>query len=109
MFNRGKQIQKFTDRVHKLYDRKFLYIEGALDSCVTLYQASYCIQWAYATLRRYKNHEKKRLGNLKYICVRSDVSEIVNKYFDLRQNIIGCVFERTVSKIQKRELTKTEE
>lgn len=108
MFRR-KRIQNFNDRVHRLYDRRFSYIEGVLNSCVTLDQLTHGAQWASTVMSQYKNHEILRLGKLCDVFTYIDLIDVVCKYFDLKQEIIALIFERKVKEIEKNNPAEIEE
>lgn len=98
---RKKRIKNFNNRVHRLYDRKFSYVEGVLNSCVTLDQLTHGAQWASTVMSQYERHEKGRLGKLCDVFTYIDLLGVVNKYFNLKQEIIGLIFERKVKEIEK--------
>ena len=108
MFKR-KRIENFKDRVHRLYDRKFSYIEGVLNSCVTLDQVDHGAHWGSIVMDQYKNYEKRRLDKLYNVFTYFDMADVIDKYFGLKQEIIGLIFERKVKEIEKQEPVEAEE
>lgn len=108
MFRR-KRIQNFNDRVHRLYDRRFSCVEGVLNSCVTLDQLTHGAQWASTVMSQYKDHEKRRLDKLCDVFTHIDLIDVVNKYFNLKQQIIDLIFERKVKEIEKQDPEEMEE
>ena len=108
MFRR-KRIKNFNNRVHRLYDRKFSYVEGVLNSCVTLDQLTHGAQWASTVMTQYEGYEKRRLDKLCDVFTHIDLLGVVNKYFNLKQEIIGLIFERKVREIENQDPEEMEE
>ena len=108
MFGR-KRIQNFTNRVHRLYDSKFSYVESVLNSCVTLDQLDHSARWGSTVMTQFMEHEKKRLNRLCDLFTYIDLNDVVTGYFGLKQDNIGLIFERKVKEIEAQEPINEEE
>lgn len=108
MFGR-KRVRNFNDKIHRIYDRKFLYIENVLNSCTTLDQLAVGAKWASNVMSQYKAHETKHLDKLYGLVAYVNMNNVINKYFDLKQEIILLIFNRMADEIEKQEPIKTEE
>lgn len=108
MFGR-KRIQNFTNRVHRLYDSKFSYVESMLNSCVTLDQLDHSARWGSTVMTQFMNHEKQRLNQLCNLLTYIELTDVVSEYFSLKQDIIGLIFERKVKEIEAQEPVNEEE
>lgn len=106
---RKKRIKNFNNRVHRLYDRKFSYVESVLNSCVTLDQLTHCAQWASTVMTQYEGYEKRRIDKLYDLLAYLDLHDVISKYFSLKQEIIGLIFERKVREIEKHNPAEIEE
>ena len=97
---KAKRIQNFTNRVQRIYGKKFSYIERVLNSCVTLDQLTCSAQWASTVMTQYEVYEKKRLNRLHNLFIHFDLYVVADKYFDLKKQIINLIFERKVREIE---------
>ena len=109
MFIRRKRISNFNDRVHRIYDKKFSFIESVLNSCVTLDQIDHGARWASTVMEQYHKHEKDRLSQLFDCFTYFELADVVNEYFGLKQDIIALIFDRKVKEIERQEVMKSEE
>ena len=108
MFKR-KRIQKFINRLHRIYDRKFLHIESVLNSCVTFEQLRHSARWASAVIGQYKQYEEARADKLYRLSVYIDINNKINKHFGLEQEIINLMFNRNITELKKYYPKDTEE
>ena len=106
---KAKRIQNFTNRVQRIYGKKFSYIERVLNSCVTLDQLGSAARWASTVMTQYEAYEKRRLNQLRNLFIRLDFYDVVDKYFDLKQQIINLIFERKIKEIEGADPEEMEE
>ena len=79
---------------------------------MTLDQLDHTARWASTVMTQYMNYEKKRLGKLFNFCgilAYIDLNDVVSEYFNLKQDIIGLIFERKVKEIEAQEVINEEE
>jgi hypothetical protein len=100
---RRKRIQNFTDKIHRLYDGKFSYIESVLNSCTTLDQLKSGTCWGFNVVTQFMTHEKKRLHRLCSLVTYIELSNAVTEYFELKRDIVGLIFNRKVREIEGQE------
>lgn len=104
-----KRINNFNNRVHRIYDKKFSFIESVLDSCVTLDQLDNAACWASTVLEQYHKYEKDRLRQIINYFVYIDLLDVVNDYFGPKQENINLIFERKIEEVERQEVREEDE
>ena len=57
MFGR-KRLEKFKEKIYRIYNKRFAFMETVLNSCVTLDQLDTSARWAADVLEQYRQHER---------------------------------------------------
>ena len=96
----NKRSKKIKEKIHRVYDRKFYFIESVLNSCATLDQVDCAARWGASVMEQYHKHEKYRVNKFYTIFYRPELLDIINKYFSLKQDIINLIFERKINEIE---------